>query len=206
MSASVSTRSPDPSHRTLLRPQGSYILCAARPHREPTRKSPPCHNKRSRKLTLPHMKPPLRRSDIEAIIPHREPFIFVDRIVEVDYGHRAVGFIDDIGAFDEHILRGHFPGFPIMPGAILVEALAEVGGVAALGLPANRAKIAMLTGLDKWKFRRPARPGDRVRLETELIRLRANFGRGKAKATIGDTLVAEGEISFAIVDRPLELR
>ena len=93
-----------------------------------------------------------------------------------------------------------------MPGAILVEALAEVGGVAALGLPANRAKIAMLTGLDKWKFRQPARPGDRVRLETELIRLRANFGRGKAKATIGDTLVAEGEISFAIVDRPPELR
>jgi 3-hydroxyacyl-[acyl-carrier-protein] dehydratase len=91
-----------------------------------------------------------------------------------------------------------------MPGAIIVEALSEVGGVAALGLEANRGKLAMLTGLDRWKFRMPARPGDSLRLETELIRLRGNYGRAAARATIGEQIVAEGQISFAIIDRPDE--
>ncbi|MCY4113431.1 MAG: 3-hydroxyacyl-ACP dehydratase FabZ [Chloroflexi bacterium] len=149
-------------------------------------------------------EPPLDRAAIEAVIPHREPFLFVDRIVEIEYGRRAVGYIDDVGSLQANVLRGHFPGFPVMPGVIIVEALAQVGGVAALGLPENCDKIAMLTGLDKWKFRTPARPGDQVRLETELLRVRANFGRGRGRATIGDALVAEGEISFAIVDRPAE--
>lgn len=149
--------------------------------------------------------PSLSRQEIEALIPHRDPFIFLDRITECEFGRYAVGEIDDAGAYQEHILRGHFPGFPVMPGAIIVEALAEVGAVAALGLPENTGKIAMLTGLDGWKFRQPARPGDKVRLEASLIKLRGRFGKGKGVATIGDKLVAEGEISFAIVDPPREL-
>ena len=149
--------------------------------------------------------PALTRAEIERLIPHREPFIFLDRIVECEFGVRAVGEIDDVAQYEEHVLRGHFPSFPVLPGAIIVEALAEVGAVAALGLPENVGKLAMLTGLDNWKFRRPARPGDRLRLETTLIRARGRFGRGKGVATSGGKLVAEGELSFVIVDAPEEL-
>ena len=146
----------------------------------------------------------LDRRGIEAIIPHREPFIFVDEIVEVEYGRRAVGLIHDVAAFDR-VLSGHFPGYPVMPGALLVEALAEVGAVAALGLPENRGKIAVLTGLDSWRFRRPALPGVEVRLETVLTARRSNYGKGHAMASSDLGLLAEGDISFAIVDRPAEL-
>ena len=146
----------------------------------------------------------LDRAAIEAIIPHRDPFMFVDEIVEIEYGRRAVGVIHDVGAFAA-VLAGHFPGYPVMPGALLVEALAEVGAVAALGLSENRGKIAVLTGLDGWRFRRPALPGHEVRLETVLTARRSNYGKGHAAATGDDRLLAEGNIAFAIVDRPAQL-
>ncbi|MBV8087164.1 MAG: 3-hydroxyacyl-ACP dehydratase FabZ [Chloroflexi bacterium] len=148
--------------------------------------------------------PELDQAAIEALIPHRPPFLFVDRISDVEYGQRAVGWIDDVGRH-QLILSGHFPGFPVLPGAILVEALAEVGAVAALGLEAYRGKIGVLAGLDGWKFRRMARPGDQVRLEAELLRLRRDFGRGRLTATIGGELVASGELSFGLIDRPAGL-
>ena len=151
-------------------------------------------------------QPALTREQIQAIIPHREPFIFLDRIVEIEYGKRAVGILDDLAtASHGYWLRGHFPGYPVVPGAILVEALAEVGAVAALGVPIHRGKIAMLTGLKDWRFRRPALPGRPIRLVAELTALRGNYGRGHCCAADGDQILAEGDISFAIVDRPPEL-
>jgi 3-hydroxyacyl-[acyl-carrier-protein] dehydratase len=145
----------------------------------------------------------LTREQIEAILPHRAPFLFVDRIVELEYGKRAVGVLDDpAAAAHDFWVRGHFPGFAVFPGALLVEALAEVGAIAALGLPAFAGRIALLTGLDNWRFRNPALPGVAVRLEAELVAMRRTFGRGRARATAGEQLLAEGDLSFAIVERP----
>jgi 3-hydroxyacyl-[acyl-carrier-protein] dehydratase len=151
--------------------------------------------------------PSLTRAEIEAILPHREPFIFLDRITECEWGARAVGELDDVARYHDTILRGHFPAFPVLPGAITVEACAEVGAILALGMPENAGKIAVLTGLDGWKFRAPARPGSGLRMEVAAIRYRPRFGRAAARATILATgeLAAEGEISFAVIDAPAGL-
>jgi 3-hydroxyacyl-[acyl-carrier-protein] dehydratase len=145
----------------------------------------------------------LNQEAIQAILPHRPPFLFLDRIEEVVYGQSATGIVDDVAQY-EYLLRGHFPGYPIFPGALLVEALAEVGAVAALGLEANRGKLAVLTGLDNWRFRHPALPGRVLRLEVKLTAVRGNFGRGHGRATAEGDLLAEGDISFAIIPRPAD--
>jgi len=138
------------------------------------------------------------------ILPHREPFLFVDRIVEVEYGKRAVGVIDDVSRYEPQF-QGHFPGYIVMPGAIILEALAEVGAVAALGLPENKGKIAMLAGIEHWRFRYPARPGKPIFLEATLERVRGRYGRGHVRAMSEDKIVAEGELSFVILDKPSEM-
>ncbi|MCX6022558.1 MAG: 3-hydroxyacyl-ACP dehydratase FabZ [Chloroflexi bacterium] len=148
----------------------------------------------------------LDRLGIQQIIPHREPFLFVDRIIEVEYGKRAVGVLDDVGRPEYgYWLKGHFPGFPVMPGALIIEALAEVGAVAALGLPANQGKIAVLTGIEKCRFRGMASPGKQIRLEATMTRIRSNYGWGHVVASAGDEMLAEADLSFAIIDRPAAL-
>lgn len=133
---------------------------------------------------------------IQDIIPHRYPFLLVDRIVEWEAGKRAVG-IKNV-TVNEPFFQGHFPEYPVMPGVLIVEALAQVGAVAVLGMDENRGKLAFFAGIDKFRFRGQVRPGDVLRLEVELIRLKGAVGKGKATAQVDGRTVAEGELMFAI--------
>jgi 3-hydroxyacyl-[acyl-carrier-protein] dehydratase len=138
----------------------------------------------------------LNTQEIEAIIPHRFPFLLVDRIVELEEGVRAVG-IKAVSA-NEPYFQGHFPGYPVMPGVLIVEALAQVGAVALLKLPANQGRLAFFAGIDGLRFRKQVFPGDILRLEVQLTRMRGPVGKGTARATVGEDLVAEGELTFAL--------
>ncbi len=138
--------------------------------------------------------------DIRGILPHRYPFILVDRIVSVsEDGKSAVG-IKAVSS-NEPFFQGHFPDLPIMPGVLIIEALAQCAGAALLGEVEQTGKLAMLAGVDGFRFRRPVIPGDILRLDVTLTRLRGPIGKVAARATVDDQLVAEGEITFAIADR-----
>jgi 3-hydroxyacyl-[acyl-carrier-protein] dehydratase len=135
-------------------------------------------------------------NEIKKIIPHRYPFLLVDRILEVEEGKKAVG-IKNVTA-NEQFFQGHFPDYPVMPGVLIVEALAQVGAVAMLSLPDYKGKIAFFAGIDGLRFRRQVVPGDQLKLEVELIKLKARVGKAKGKATVDGELVCEGEFMFAI--------
>ncbi len=137
-------------------------------------------------------------TEIMATIPHRYPFLLVDRIIEVEPGTRAVG-IKNVSAH-EWFFAGHFPGNPIMPGVLIIEALAQVGAVAALSAPANRGKLGLFAGIDKVRFRRLVKPGDQLRLDVHLDRVRGSVGKATAIATVDGETAAEGQLTFAIVD------
>lgn len=135
---------------------------------------------------------------IQEIIPHRPPFLLIDRILEVEAGKRAVG-IKNV-TMNEPFFTGHFPQYPVMPGVLIVEALAQVGTVAILMVEANRGKIGFFAGIDNFRFRGQVTPGDTLTMEVEIIRLKGIIGKGKAVAKVGDNVVAEGEIMFALKD------
>ena len=138
----------------------------------------------------------LGRREIEAIIPHREPFLLLDEVVELDPGARVVArkHVRD----DEWYLAGHFPGRPIMPGVLMVEALAQAGAVAVLSDDANRGKLALFAGIDDVRFKRIVEPGDEIELVCEIERMRGPVGRGKARATVDGDLAVRGVLTFAV--------
>lgn len=141
----------------------------------------------------------LNIEQIKEIIPHRYPFLLVDRILEVEEGKRAVG-IKNVTA-NEEFFNGHFPGFPVMPGVLIVEALAQVGAVAMLMKEENKGRLAFFAGIDNCRFKRQVVPGDQLRLEVEMTRVRGTFGKGKAVATVEGELVCEVEIMFGLGEK-----
>nr|WP_173645598.1 3-hydroxyacyl-ACP dehydratase FabZ [Brevibacillus laterosporus] len=136
---------------------------------------------------------------IQEIIPHRYPFLLVDRIVEVEYGKRSVGLKNV--TMNEPFFQGHFPGYPVMPGVLIVEALAQVGAVAILGKEENKGKLAFFAGIDNFRFKEQVKPGDTLLLEVVMTRVRGSVGKGNAVARVGEKVVAEGEIMFAIANK-----
>lgn len=137
--------------------------------------------------------------EIHKLLPHRYPFALVDRIIEYVPGQRAVG-IKNV-TFNEPYFQGHFPGRPLMPGVMIVEAMAQVGGIVLTQLPDSPGGLFVFAGIDKVRFRRPVVPGDQLVMTAELISVkRRRFGKMQARATVGGQRVAEGELMFSMVD------
>ncbi len=139
---------------------------------------------------------PLEAADIMGILPHRYPFLLVDRIVELEPGVRAVG-IKQVTVNEPHF-TGHFPGRPIMPGVLMVEALAQTAGVAVLTLDGYRGKLGLFAGIDDCRFRRMVVPGDTLRLEVTVEKLRGMFGRLRGVATVESEITVEATLSIII--------
>lgn len=129
-------------------------------------------------------------------IPHRYPFLLLDRVEEVVAGERVVA-IKNV-TINEPFFQGHFPEYPVMPGVLIIEAMAQAGAVAVLSLEEFKGKTAFLGAVNNAKFRKNVVPGDTLRLEVEIIKLKKNAGIGKGIAYVGDKKVAEGEITFII--------
>lgn len=138
----------------------------------------------------------LNKEQIKEIIPHREPFLLIDEILEMEEGKKVVA-IKHVSA-DEYYFQGHFPQEKVMPGVLIVEALAQAGAAAILSMEANKGKIAYFGGIKEAKFRQKVVPGDDLRLEVTLDRLRSRSGTGKAIAYIGDKVACQCEIMFVI--------
>ncbi len=138
---------------------------------------------------------PLEASEIMQIIPHRYPFLLIDRVLELE--EKRVVAVKQVSA-NEPQFTGHFPGRPIMPGVLMVEALAQAGAVAVLSRPENRGKLALFAGIDECRFRRLVAPGDTLRLEVTMERLGRGFGRGRGVATVDGEVAVEALISFVI--------
>ncbi len=139
---------------------------------------------------------PFGQDVIESILPHRAPFLLLDEVTELEPGKRVVA--RRRVAEDDWWFAGHFPGRPVMPGVLIVEAMAQAGAVAVLIEEANRGKIAFFAGIDDCRFKRIVEPGDVLTLTCEIDTVRGPIGRGKAQAHVGDALAARGTLTFAV--------
>ncbi len=140
----------------------------------------------------------IEADEIERIIPHRYPFLLIDRVIEIDEGKSATA-LKNVTA-NEWFFEGHFPGRKVMPGVLIVEALAQVAAVALLKGVEHAGKTPMFGGIERMRFRRPVLPGDQLRLEFTLDKMRGPVGKGHVRATVEGKVSVEGEISFALVE------
>ena len=140
------------------------------------------------------MNAPFGKAQIEEILPHRDPFLLLDEVLELEPGSRVVAR----KVVTEEDCAGHFPGNQIMPGVKMVEALAQAGAVAVLVQEENRGKLALFAGIDDVRFKRVVRPGEELTLECLLETVRGPIGRGKARATVGGELAVRGTLTFAV--------
>ena len=138
----------------------------------------------------------LQRHEIEAILPHREPFLLIDEVLELEPGARVVA--RKTVREDEWYLAGHFPGRPVMPGVLIVEGMAQTGAVAVLSQEENRGRLALFAGIDDVRFKRIVEPGDELVYECTLEAVRGPVGKGRATARVGDKLAARGTLTFAV--------
>jgi 3-hydroxyacyl-[acyl-carrier-protein] dehydratase len=145
------------------------------------------------------VKAPLGPAQIRDLIPHRYPYLFVDRIEELEAGVRAVGFKNVTQ--NEPYFQGHFPDYPVMPGVLIIEAMAQVGAIGVMAGGEHSDKLALFAGIDGVRFRRQVLPGDVLRMEVEIVRLKGRVGRGKGRATVGEERVCEADLMFAFAER-----
>lgn len=138
----------------------------------------------------------LNIKEIKAILPHTYPFLMIDRVEEVVEGKSAKGYKNI--TINENFFNGHFPDYPVMPGVLILEALAQMGAICILSMEDFKGKIGFLVGADKVRWKKQVVPGDKLDLEIEITRLKGSIGIGKGKATVDGKLVCEGEIMFAI--------
>ncbi len=139
----------------------------------------------------------LNKSEIEKIIPQRDPFLMIDEVEEYTPGESCVAYKNV--SLEEPYFKGHFPGNPIMPGVLIVESLAQAGAVAILSMEENKGKNAIFGGIDKMKFKKMVVPGDRLKLEVNIIKRKGPIGVGEALATVDGKVAAKGELTFAVV-------